>query len=84
MRDPGQHDGPTDDGPKNVLGDQPVYASGDKQWIPVDFSLQMSQALTQWGQWQVHAQADLVTASPNGKAAPKRTPRMFRVTLPAR
>ena len=42
----------TPSGPKNVLGDQPQYADGRKDWIALDFSLQLSISLTQWGQWQ--------------------------------
>ncbi len=44
----------TASGPVNVLGDEPVYADGRKDWISLDFSLQLSISLTQWGQWQQH------------------------------
>ena len=42
----------TADGPKNVLGDEPVYASGADAWISLDYSLQLSISLVQWTEWQ--------------------------------
>jgi hypothetical protein len=41
-------------GPVNVLGDEPVYADGRKDWVSLDFSLQLSISLVQWGHWQQH------------------------------
>jgi len=35
----------------------PSYASGAKQWISTDFSLQLSISLTQWQEWQQDRQA---------------------------
>ena len=48
----------TSSGPVNVLGDEPVYVDGRKDWISLDFSLQLSISLTQWGQWQQHLAAE--------------------------
>ena len=44
----------TASGPVNVLGDEPVYADGRGDWVSLDFSLQLSISLVQWGQWQQH------------------------------
>ena len=49
----------TSSGPVNVLGDEPVYTDGRKDWISLDFSLQLSISLTQWGQWQQHLAAEV-------------------------
>jgi hypothetical protein len=38
-------------GPPEVVP-PPSYASGAKQWISTDFSLQLSISLTQWQEWQ--------------------------------
>jgi hypothetical protein len=62
------------DGPQNLMGPGvPTYEGGGTSWVPVDFSLQMSQALTQWGQWQQHQQQVSQQAA-----------RMFLSRLPAR
>jgi hypothetical protein len=39
-------------GPTNILGDWPQYADGRSQWISLDYSLQLSISLAQWGEWQ--------------------------------
>jgi len=45
-------------GPVNVLGDGvPTYAAGHQGWISLDYSLQLSISLVQWGQWQQVASA---------------------------
>jgi hypothetical protein len=38
-------------GPPEIVP-PPTYASGAKQWISTDFSLQLSISLTQWQEWQ--------------------------------
>jgi hypothetical protein len=62
----------TPGGPRNVLGDRPRYAGGRRTWIALDFSLQLSISLVQWGQWQADH------AAPNGAE------RVFSVTPPSR
>lgn len=37
----------------------PHYASGRSQWISLDYSLQLSIGLGQWGEWQRHSQLSL-------------------------
>ena len=53
----------TPKGPKNVLGNKPVYPNGSKEWISLDFSLQLSISLTQWGQWQKHQKSQKHSAT---------------------
>lgn len=62
----------TASGPRNVLDGEPQYAQAQSDWISLDYSLQLSISLVQWGQWQQHAAE---------KAAREKT---FRATLPAR
>ena len=38
-------------GPPDIVA-QPNYASGAKDWISLDFSLQVSISITQWQEWQ--------------------------------
>jgi hypothetical protein len=46
----------TASGPVNVMGEGvPSYANGTKEWISLDYSLQLSISLTQWMQWQDHS-----------------------------
>ena len=40
----------------SVLGNEPVYAGGRTDWISLDYSLQLSISLVQWGEWQRHLQ----------------------------
>jgi hypothetical protein len=54
-------------GPRNVLGDQPRYAHGRSSWVSLDYSLQLSISLVQWGQWQQHQKLD--AAAPRVHAA---------------
>jgi hypothetical protein len=44
----------TASGPVNVLGDRPEYADARPDWVSLDFSLQLSISLVQWGEWQQH------------------------------
>jgi hypothetical protein len=62
----------TPEGPRNVLGDQPQHADGRTTWVSLDYSLQLSISLTQWGQWRQH----------QGQAA--KAARVHSATLPAR
>jgi hypothetical protein len=70
-------------GQVNVLGrGVPSYADGQTAWIPLDFSLQLSISLTQWGEWQ----QDRPSLTP-GAAVPKAKPakaHVFESRLPAR
>lgn len=60
----------------------PNYASGQKDWIALDYSLQLSISLVQWGQWQQHQQAPrMLTESP---AKTAKRGRKFTATLPGR
>jgi hypothetical protein len=63
-------------GARNVLTGEPQYASGQPAWISLDYSLQLSISLVQWGQWQQHAAAEA--------AAKGLRERDFDATLPAR
>lgn len=65
----------TPDGPKNVLGMAPQYASGRTNWISLDYSLQLSISLVQWNEWQQHRAADRKNAIDE---------RDFDAVLPAR
>ena len=65
---------PVDGKPVNVLGNEPVYADGTKEWVPLDFSLQLSISLVQWSQWKEHEAA----AAGQKKIAAA----SFRATLP--
>jgi len=48
----------------------PQYASGRERWISLDFSLQLSISLGQWGEWNQHRQqASLMT---EGEPEPRR------------
>jgi hypothetical protein len=66
----------TPSGPHNVLPGEPDYASRQPAWISLDYSLQLSISLVQWGQWQQHAAEEAA-----GKGMRKRR---FNATLPAR
>jgi hypothetical protein len=63
-------------GPRNVLAPEPQYANRRSDWISLDYSLQLSISLVQWGQWQQHAAAQ---AAARGSREPR-----FDATLPAR
>jgi hypothetical protein len=63
-------------GPRNALPGEPQYANSRPSWISLDYSLQLSISLVQWGQWQQHAAEE--TAAKGGRE------RHFRATLPAR
>jgi hypothetical protein len=62
----------TPSGPVNVLGTAPQYADGRTKWISLDYSLQTSISLVQWGEWQDHL------------AQRKADEREFNAVLPAR
>lgn len=57
-------------GPRNVLGDEPLYSDGRADWIPLDFSLQLSISLTEWGQWQQHRSQSISPAARVHSAVP--------------
>ena len=56
----------------------PDYASGRKEWISTDFSLQLSISLVQYGQWMQHQKAQ---AAESDASAPARR---LTTVLPAR
>jgi hypothetical protein len=62
-------------GPHNVLVGEPQYENRQPAWISLDYSLQLSISLVQWGQWRQHQ------AEAEEKGVRKKR---FNATLPAR
>ena len=56
----------------------PDYASGRKEWISTDFSLQLSISLVQYGQWMQHQKAQAAVSDASAPA------RRLTTVLPAR
>ncbi|REK06403.1 MAG: hypothetical protein DWQ36_13480 [Acidobacteria bacterium] len=73
-------------GGTDVLPTMPVYASGRKEWISLDYSLQLSISLLQWSQWDQHAPQPDDDAAPESVQLTELTPAADRdhVKLPRR
>ncbi len=63
------------DGPVNVLGAKvPNYPDGlPGRWISLDYSLQLSISLAQWGQWQRHRAQKVAAANRVHTKLPRRS-----------
>jgi hypothetical protein len=63
-------------GPVNIMGEGiPAYSDGTKEWISLDYSLQLSISLSQWMQWkanQAMQASSAATAKPRAYVKPLR------------